>query len=286
VGNLPRGFSIPPMLMALDRDLEDPSEGITTWPKWPQMLQCPADGVSDHPWCNRGDNIPEPSNEGQVDGEQAEMQRVDKGKQRAYEVSSYEVSPSEPVGAEEARGRRCGREQTRGRSQSRRPRKRIKSAPIVDSDDEDTAKPTRRSVTKTYDLHHPPPDFPILPATDRCDHCAHCMLPCARKEDRACFQCNKGKHGCSLSLKRVRSRSQSHAPGTRTSQPDPAPSPATTAAPIRTNPPHSACKRKAKSPTPVGVTSAGPAPAAGPSTLGPSRGRCESKLNILFPPFC
>jgi len=251
------------------------------WPKWPQMLQCPADGVSNHPWCNCGDNIAEPSNEGQADGEQAEMQRVDKGKQRAYEVSSYEVSPSEPVGPEEARGRHHGCEQTWGHSQSRCPHKHIKSA-----NDKDTAKPTHCGVTKTYDLHHPPPDFPILPATDQCDHCTRRMLPCARKEDHACFQCNKGKHGCSLSLKCVRSRLQSRAPGTRTSQPNPAPSPATTAAPIRTNPPRSARKHKAKSPAPVGVTSAGPALAAGPSTLGPSRGRRESKLNISFPPFC
>jgi len=284
------------MLMSLDRDLEDPSEGITTWPKWPQLLQCPAENVSDHPWCNRGqesncgDRIPEPSNEGQMDDEQAEEQRVEeerveKGKQRAHEVSSHDASPSEPV-APEGRGRRGGRAQTRGRSQSRRPRKRVKSAPIVDSDDEDTAKPIRRGVTKTYDLHNPPPDFPILPAMDRCDHCARRMLPCARKEDRACFQCNKGKHGCSLSLKRMRSRSQSRAPATRTSQLDPPLSLAPTPAPPRTNPPRSTRKRKAKSPVSADVASARPAHAAGPSTPGPSRGKRESKLNICFIPFC
>jgi len=296
VGNLPRGFNIPPMLMSLDRDLEDPSEGITTWPKRPQLLQCPAENVSDHPWCNRGqesncgDRISELSNEGQMDDEQAkeqrvEEERVEKGKQRAHEMSSHDASPSEPV-APEGRGRHSGHAQTRGRSQSRRPRKRVKSAPIVDSDDEDTAKPIHRVVTKTYNLHNPPPDFPILPAMDRCDHCARRMLPCARKEDHACFQCNKGKHGCSLSLKRMRSRSQSRAPATRTSQPDPPLSLAPTPAPPRTNPPRLTHKRKAKSPVSVDVASARPAHAAGPSTPGPSRGKRESKLNICFIPFC
>jgi len=280
------------MLMSLDRDLEDPSEGITTWPKWPQLLQCPAENVSNHPWCNcgqdsnRGDWVPEPSDEGQMDGEQAAEQRVDKGKQPAHEVSSNDAGPSEPVAPEEGRGHRGGHAKTRGRSQSHCPCKQVKLAPIVDSDDKDTAKPIRHGVTKTYDLHNPPPNFPILPAMDRCDHCARRMLPCARKEDRACFQCNKGKHGCSLSLKRTRSQSQSRAPAARTSQPDPPQSLAPTPAPLHTNPPCSTRKRKAKSPVPAGVASAGPAHAAGPSTPGPSRGKRESKLNICFIPFC
>ena len=159
-GTYPVVSTSPPMLMSLDRDLEDPSEGITTWPKWPQLLQCPAENVSDHPWCNCGqesncsDRIPEPSNEGQMDDEQAEEQRVEeerveKGKQRAHEVSSHDASPSEPV-APEGRGHRGGRAQTRGRSQSRHPRKRVKLAPIVDSNNEDTAKPIRCGVMKTY----------------------------------------------------------------------------------------------------------------------------------------
>ena len=61
---------------------------------------------------------------------------------------------------------------------------------------------------------------------------------------------------------------------------------APTPAPLCTNPPRSTRKRKAKSPVPVGVASAGPANAAGPSTPGPSRGKRESKLNICFIPFC
>jgi len=162
------------MLMSLDHDLEDPSKGITTWPKWPQLLQCPAENVSNHPWCNhsqdsnRGDRVPEPSDEGQMDGEQAAEQRVeeetvDKGKQPAHEVSSHDAGPSEPVASEEGRGHHGGRAKTWGHSQSCRPCKRVKLAPIVDSDNKDTAKPIRCSVTKTYNLHNPPPNFPILP---------------------------------------------------------------------------------------------------------------------------
>jgi len=61
---------------------------------------------------------------------------------------------------------------------------------------------------------------------------------------------------------------------------------APTPAPLHTNPPRSTRKHKAKSPIPMGVASAGPAHAAGPSTPGPLRGKCESKLNICFIPFC
>ena len=284
------------MLMSLNHNFKDPSEGIITWPKWPQLLQCPAENVSDHPWCNHsqesncGDRIPEPSNEGQMDNEQAEEQRVEeerveKGKQWAHEVSSHDASPSEPV-TPEGRGHHGGHVQTRGHSQSRRPRKRVKSAPIVNSDDEDTVKPICCGVTKTYDLHNPPPNFPILPAMDQCDHCTCQMLPCARKEDHAYFQCNKGKHGCSLSLKHMQSQSQSRAPATWTSQPDPPLSLAPTPAPPCTNPPCSTRKHKAKSPVSVDVASACPAHAAGPSTPGPSRAKCEGKLKFCFTLFC
>jgi len=90
-----------------------------------------------------------------MDSEQVAEQRVDKGKQPAHEVSSHDAGPSEPVAPEEGRGHHGGRAKTQGCSQSRHPHKWIKSAPIVDSDDEDTAKPICRSVTKTYDLHSP-----------------------------------------------------------------------------------------------------------------------------------
>jgi len=201
---------------------------------------------------------------------------VDKGKGRDDEVSNDEVSSPQAAGGEEVRASHHGRGrgQTRGRSQSRRPHKRVKSAPIVDSEEEQN--PTSRGSNKTFDLQHPPPDFPILPAVDRCDYCARCQLPCVRKEDRACFQCNKLKHGCSLASKRGRSRSRSRAPTRQANHKVSPPSKAAPLAPTRINPPHSTCKWKAQSPIP-----ADDAPnlwsAPRPPTPGPSRGRHESE---------
>ena len=109
-----------------------------------------------------------------MDGEVTEA--VDKGKGRADEVSNDEVSSSQAAGGEEVRvsGRGhggAGHGQSRGHSQSCRPRKRVKSTLIIDSDKEE--KPTHPASNKTFDLQHPPPDFPILPAMDRCNYCAH-----------------------------------------------------------------------------------------------------------------
>jgi len=282
VGDVPRGLSIPTMLMALDRYLEDPNEGITEWPKWPELLQCPLEKVADHPWSHRGQPsqdggaVPAATEDTQMDGEEEVTEPVDKGKGRDDEVSNDEVSSSQAAGGEEVRAshRGRGRGQTRGRSQSRRPRKRVKSAPIVDSEEEQN--PTGRGSNKTFDLQHPPPDFPILPAVDQCDYCARRQLPCARKEDRACFQCNKSKHGCSLASKRGRSQSRSRAPTRQANRKASPPSKAAPLAPTRINPPRSTRKRKAQSPIPAD-DAPNPRSAPCPPTPGPSRGRRESE---------
>jgi len=212
-----------------------------------------------------------------MDGEVTEA--VDKGKGRADEVSNDEVSSSQAAGGEEVRvsGRGhggAGHGQSRGHSQSCRPRKRVKSTLIIDSDKEE--KPTHPASNKTFDLQHPPPDFPILPAMDRCNYCAHRQLPCARKEDCACFQCNKLKHGCSLAPKWGRSQSQSHAPTKQASCRASPPSKTTPLAPTHINPPRSTRKRKAQSPIPMDdAPNWWSAPC--PPTPGPSRGRHESK---------
>lgn len=161
------------MLMALDRDLEDPTTSITKWPKWPQLLQCSPESVVDHPWCTHGDNVPAATQDSEMEGQQEMMAKMDKGKGGADEVSTNEVSPSEPVGREgRSHGRGRGRGQTRGRSQSCRPRKHVKSAATVDSKDEVPSMTTQCPATKTYNLFEPPSDCEILPVIDRCDKCA------------------------------------------------------------------------------------------------------------------
>ena len=171
------------MLMALDRYLEDPNDGITEWPRWPDLLQCPLETVADHPWSHHGqpsqdsETVLAATEDSQMDGEEEVTDAVDKGKGREYEVSNDEVSLSQAAGGEEVRGSRRGRGrgQTRGRSQSHCPHKRVKSAPMVDSDEEEN--PTGRGSNKTFDLQHPPPDFLILPAVDRCKERRSRMLP-------------------------------------------------------------------------------------------------------------
>jgi len=276
------------MLMALDQYLEDPNNGIMEWPRWPDLLQCPLETVADHPWSHRG----QPSQDGgavlaatedsQMDREEEVTDAVDKWKGREYEVSNDEVSSSQEAGGEEVRGshRGHGRGQTRGHSQSHRPRKHVKSAPMVDSDEEEN--PTSCGSNKTFNLQHPPPDFPILPAVDWCNYCARHQLPCVRKEDHACFQCNKSKHGCSLASKWGRSRSRSRAPTRQASRRGSPPLKTAPLAPTHVNPSRLTCKCKAQSPIPADDTPH-PRSAPRPPTPGPSRGRRESEsLYFLF----
>jgi len=243
---------------------------------------------TDHPWshrslpCQDGGAVPVAMEDTQMDREEEVTEAVDKRKGREYEVSNDEVSSSQAAGGEEVRGSRRGHGhgQTRGCSQSCHPCKRVKSAPMVDSDEEEN--PTGHGSNKMFDLQHPPPNFPILPAVDWCDYCARCQLPCARKEDCACFQCNKLKHGCSLASKWGRSRSWSHAPTRQASRRVSSPSKKVPLAPTHVNPSCSTCKCKAQSPIPTDDTPH-PWSAPHPPTPGPSRGRHESEsLYFLF----
>ena len=86
------------MLMALDHDLEDPTTGITKSPKWLQLLQCFPESVVNHPWCTHSENVPMATHGSEMEGQQEMMAKMDKGKGRADEVSTNEVSPSKPVG--------------------------------------------------------------------------------------------------------------------------------------------------------------------------------------------
>jgi len=106
------------MLMALDRYLEDPNNGITEWPRWPDLLQCPLETVADHPWSHRsqpsqdGGAVLAATEDSQMDREEEVTDAVDKGKGREYEVSNDEVSSSQAAGGEEVRGSRCGGSQS------------------------------------------------------------------------------------------------------------------------------------------------------------------------------
>ena len=106
------------------------------------------------------------------------MAKVDKGKGRADEVSSHEVSQSVPVGGDE--GRSCphgrGRGRLRGCSQSHRPHKHVKSAAIVESKDDELSMTTQPPPKKSYNLLNPPSDYTILSMVDRCDQCVWCTV--------------------------------------------------------------------------------------------------------------
>ena len=132
--DVPHGLSIPPMLMSLDRNLPDPSIPFTEWPNWPQFLQATVENVMNHPWCNRAEDLPQPSEELADDGEENTMRTDIKGKGKAREVSDDEDSTDE----DQTRGRHhvSGCTQSRGRSQSRRPRKHVKFAATIDADED------------------------------------------------------------------------------------------------------------------------------------------------------
>ena len=263
--DLPHGTSVPMVLIALDRFLAEPGTS-GTWPEWNKIIGCPPSDLADHPWSNLGATRDE-----HVDHEVSNV--VDKGKgkekEQVREVGEGEdegeadtamagtvedggegehaSGPSKPAPRGRNQSRR--RSQSRGRSQSRRPRKRVKSAAIVqDSDEEDAPipQPTPRHNPR-YDIYNPPDTHQCVDDEARCMVCARRGLPCAIKEvGRACCQCNRTKHGCSLVVKQRRSRSRSRAP-TTTGHRSPTPGPSLQ--PTRANPPRSTRKRKTRSPS-------------------------------------
>ena len=51
--DLPRGTSVPTVLIALDRFLAEPGTS-GTWPEWNKIIGCPPSDLADHPWSNLG----------------------------------------------------------------------------------------------------------------------------------------------------------------------------------------------------------------------------------------
>ena len=135
-------------------------------------------------------------------------------------------------------------------------------ADVVSPADQGSVSSLRQScgtaTRKTHPSHNPLPiTIPITTSTTRQTRinaltmklmvCARRGLPCAIKEvGRACYQCNRTKHGCSLVVKQRHSRSRSWAP-TTTGHRSPTPGPSLQ--PTRTNPPRSTRKRKTRSPS-------------------------------------
>ena len=98
-----------------------------------------------------------------------------------------------------------------------------------------------------YNIYNPPDTHQCVDDEARCMVCARRSLPCAIKEvGRACYQCNRTKHGCSFVVKQRHSRSRSRAP-TTTGHRSPTPGPSLQ--PTRANPPRSTRKRKTRSPS-------------------------------------
>ena len=264
--DLPRSTSVPTVLIALDRFLAEP--GMSgTWPEWNKIIGCPPSDLADHPWSNLGATQDE-----HVDHEVSPAVDKGKGKEKEKEVErevgggegegeadtaagtvedggegQHAGGPSKPT----PRGRNQSRRhsQSCGHSQSRRPRKRVKSAAIVrDSDEEDESIPQPTPCHNSrYDIYNPPDTHQCVDDEARCMVCAQRGLPSAIKEvGRACYQCNRTKHGCSLVVKQRCSRSRSQAP-TTTARRSPTPGPSLQ--PTRTNPPRSTRKRKMHSPS-------------------------------------
>ena len=203
------------------------------------------------------------------------MMRMDiKGKGKAREVSDDEDLADE----DQTRGR-ChvgGHAQSRGRSQSCRPCKRVKSAATVDADEDDHRGSSSWPSKKSYDLLDPPLHLNRVPIPDCSYHCSRRMLPCSREPKCACWQCKMMKHGCTFAQEaRAMSRSWSCAPQGQSNPLCATPSPPPSGpVPTCSNPPWRSRKHKDRSP------SQAPPSTPGPSKPGPSRGKRESEFPL------
>ena len=169
-------------------------------------------------------------------------------------------------------------------SQFRRPRKCVKSVATIDSDDDKPTEQCQPGSAKLYDIYNPPSDLEILPVDERCEHCAHRILPCAKRGDLACFQCNKTKHACNFSQKGAQSRARLCAPQKQATESEPPSTPPPHPIPTPVTLRRSTRKCKERSP-PAPTASNAPPSTPAPCTPGPSRGRRESKSRLYLFPF-
>jgi len=96
------------MLIVMDCDLSDPAIPFTRWPNWQEFLQWPASAVADHPWSNCSAACePLAANTGDVEDETEWS--VDKGKEKAIDMSTPVDGPLQPSVVEDVRGRQTGR---------------------------------------------------------------------------------------------------------------------------------------------------------------------------------
>ena len=186
------------MLVVMDRDLVDPAIPFKQWPNWQELLSRPPSAVADHPWSNHPGEMETLGDHREAEGEEV---KVDKGKGRAVEVSTWDDGPSQQSVEEVVRGRQGGWERqamSRAHSQPRRTTQ-AKFAAFVNSDDE--AVPVTRKPRRTvgYNIHNPTSEYQCL-AEDQC--CICCMgqgFPCAIKAvGNACYQCAHTKRSCNL----------------------------------------------------------------------------------------
>ena len=211
MGMLLCGFSIPTMLIVMDRDLVDPAIPFKQWPNRQELLSCPPSAVADHPWSNRPGEMEMLGDRREAEGEEV---KVDKGKGRAVEVSTQDDGPSQQSVEEVVRGRQGGRGRralSRARSQPRRT-SRAKSAAFVNSNDEVVPATRKPRCTVGYDIHNPTSKYQRLVEDQCCIRCVGQGFPCAIKAvGNACYQCAHTKHSCNLVVpKRGHSRSVSH----------------------------------------------------------------------------
>ena len=129
------GFSIPTMLIVMDRDLVNPVIPFKQWPNWQELLSHPPSAVADHPWSNCPKEMETLGDCREAEGEEV---KVDKGKGRAVEVSAWDDGPSQQSAEEVVRGRQGGqrwRALSHACSQPRRTMQ-AKSAAFMNSDNE------------------------------------------------------------------------------------------------------------------------------------------------------
>ena len=173
---------MPTVLIALDCFLAEPGTS-GAWPEWNKILGCPPSDLMDHPWSNLGITRDDPVDDhvsAAVDkGKEKEKEQVGEGSEGADEGAADTASAgmvednAEPDPADRpSKPAPHGRNQSRARSQSRRPRKHVKSAAIVqDSGDEDESIPTPAAhCTLRYNIYNPPNTH------QRVDEEAQCML--------------------------------------------------------------------------------------------------------------
>ena len=270
--NLSTGFIVPTIVVTADIHIVSPEQlrQDDKWPDFKSIVNATGHDIKEHAWFQLRAQLRVDRGKGRaVDDDQGverfgspEDMEVDKDSDaevdkdsmaKAVSTPQSRPGPSVQPGAADSSGV-SGSDSSpphgHDRSRTRRPKKRVKLAATVTTDDENDTEPVATRIRLSVrDIDTPGTGYAWASDDERCQRCKKRNLRCAIYPGRACWQCACTKLACSATVVvRAQSTARSQARRTPTRCVTRSPTRAsTTGSPSRVTTPGSLTRRRSQS---------------------------------------